>query len=91
MIVDCDCKLLSLGLLQLFSCKNVFSSKYLHFSIEDAAAPDLIILERLSRDFFRLLLRLFSCFCKYSTIIKNKCFTKGLAVLYFFSIFICFD
>ena len=83
MKVDCNCKLLSLGLLQLFSCKNAISSKYLHFGKEDAAAPDLVIVERLSRHFFRLSLRFFSCFGKYSTIIKNKCFTKGLAASIF--------
>ena len=85
MKVDCNCKLLSLGLLQRFSCKNAISSKYLHFGKEDAAAPDLVILERLSRHFLRLLLRFFSCFCKYSTIIKNnKCFNRSLAASIFF-------
>ena len=91
--VDCNCKLLSLDLLQLFSCKNAISSKYLHFGKEDAAAPDFVVLECLSRHFFRLFLRFFCCFCKYSSIKKNsnKWFTKGLAASIFFSIFICFN
>ena len=85
MKVDCNCKLLLPGLLQLFSCKNAISSKYLHFGKEDAAASNLVILERLPRHFFRLPLRFFSCFCKYSIIIKNNnCFTRGLAAAIFF-------
>ena len=77
---DCNCKLLSLGLLQLFSCKNAILSKCLHFGKEDAAAPDLVMLERFSRHFFKLSLKFFSCFCNYPTIIKNnKCFMRGLA------------
>ena len=55
---DCNYKLLSLGLLQLCSCKNAISSNYLHSGKEDAAAPDLIILERLSKHFFRLSLKI---------------------------------
>ena len=83
--VFCNCKLLSLGLLQLFSCKNAISSKYLHFGKEDAAPPDLVILECLSRHFFRLSLRFFRCFCKDSTIIKNNnCFTRGFGCFYIF-------
>ena len=85
MKVDCNCKLLSLGLLQLFSYKNAISSKYLHFGKEDAAAPDLVILERLPRHFFRLSLRFFSCFYKYSSVIENnECFIRGLAASIFF-------
>ena len=62
MKVDCNCKLLSLDLLQLLSFKNDILSKYLHFGKENAAAPDFFILEHLSRHFFRLSLRFFSCF-----------------------------
>ena len=69
MKVDCNFKLLSLDLLQLSSCKDAISSKYLHFGKNDAGAPDLVILERFLRHFHRLSLRAFSCFCKYSTII----------------------
>ena len=54
---DCNCKLLSLGLLQLFSCKNAILSKYLHFGKEDAAAPALVMLERFSKHFFKLSLK----------------------------------
>ena len=75
----CSCKLLSLGLLQRFSLKNAISSKYAHFGKENAAAPDFVRLERFSRHFFRLSLRFFSFFSKYSTIVKNNCFTRGLA------------
>ena len=72
MKVDCNCKLLSLDLLQLFSYKDAISSKYLHFGKSDAAAPDLVILEPFSRHFHRLSLRAFSCFCKYSAIICTQ-------------------
>ena len=81
MKVDCNCKFLSPGLLQPFSCKNAISSKDSHLGKEDTAVPDFVIQECLSRHFFRLLSRFFSCFCKYSTIMKNiNCITRGLTV-----------
>ena len=91
MKVDRNCKLLLLGLLQLFSCKNVISSKQLNFGEPDVAAPDFVILVRFPRHYFRLAFRFFNFRYKYPTIIKNNSFIRILAAPMVFNIFIGFD
>ena len=65
MIVDGEVtksqRLLSVGLFPTLPYKNDIWAKYLHLGKEDAAAPDLVIFVRLSRHFFRLSFRFFSC------------------------------
>lgn len=79
MKVDCNCKTLLLGLLPNFRKK-------------DAAAPDFVILKRLSRHFFRFFWRILSCFCKYSTMIKNNnCFTWSVVTFENFNYQFCFE
>ena len=68
--------LVSVTLLTLFSCKNAIWSKYWHLGRLTAATPDLVMRLRLSRHFFSMSFRFFSCFCRNST--KSKWITLSL-------------
>ena len=65
-------KLLSEGLFDTLSCRNIITSKNLHFGKADAAAPERVMFLRLSMQRFKLSFKFLKVFCKNATEINKK-------------------